>query len=417
MSNLKLFCILFFIFHAFPNPVYALSPNSRVPNLEQLTADEFEYLLERYLNVHENEEFGFKVIDKGSVSHRGKTYKYTQTRRPFDTPYYFRAGDVFVINSEFIPSKESPDYQAFHSLMAGYDKVIFLAEVKSGLGAKDKGWTWYQYYSFEEGRYYLPLVIAMIIGMQAIEDQIKDHPFIDIGSRNGLLGNIALKLGASEAILIENDVFHFDEEGLVKFAHFGSWRVADQFGVTDTDDLIDVNLKINSTVNHSQVYKCSFSEVPELHLPEGSVASFNFPKFGEDYFQDDLPPDLPRGGSLFSIDLFTRMTSHLRKGSLIRDVLTKIKGLAYVLAGGGDSSEYDVKPFEEKITRLPLSIDEKVDILAHEAESKAGWRDQKTGKWRSETKMEQTFARTYILKSCKKSDAGKLFPSPVHTGT
>jgi hypothetical protein len=286
------------------------------------------------------DEFEAKLIDifdlneanlvKGRVHLGDETYAYTMTRAHlgFHEPVYFRAGDIFVMNPTAIDwASVTGNKEAMEEALSQYSKIIQLKEYPSEDGRG--GWTLYSNDAMFGGRSqcYLPNVIGILIAMQNMKDQIKGNPFVDLGSRNGLLANAALMLGASEAILIDNDI----PTPRISRSSF------ERYHLSASDNLIDINLKINGTQDRATICTDNFSEIPNLKL-KNAVLAYNFPDFGYEYYnaKESELYELQKLAELgTSVKDEFKQFEKTKRESLIRDIMDKFRNLKWIIASGG----------------------------------------------------------------------------------
>lgn len=309
----------------------------------ELSADDFENALIDFLY------FNPRAMIQGKANYQGHEYSYTLgTSASFlNGVPYFRAGDYFVINAR-LPSAaasirgsaqwyrgEPQDpveiaQREFETLLSRYPKIIWSDETS-------EGWDSYNY-RVTENQFAAETVSAMI-ALQAQQQDIKDKPFVDIGSRNGFLGILALQLGASEAVLIENDPVNLPP---------GHKYTLKSFGSPEAGDLISLNLMLNHQTSKARIIYSGFHEVvdttPYLQTPN---IAFNLPNFGIDY---SIVPNSKRRNA----NLQTRP-------SMLADVMEKIPTANLIFAGGGvvnDREDFNqnsqVKSLRKKAQELGL---------------------------------------------------------------
>ena len=336
-----------------------------------LNADEFENKLIAMFGLDQEPEWYRKsgsedknrFIKKNTTQIKGVKYKYTMTCRGDKHPLYFRAGDWFVINPEVLTEAESAGKnEDLNKLLAQYDKYVYFAETNAKYG-----WPAYGYQNHSttkeeddycasmgfEGEvpyYVLPNAIQMILAMQLSENEIRGKTVVEIGSRNALAGLIALKMGASRAILIEKEIPKAikDNNCATEESRFWiSWVLANKLGLTKEEfeygpdrNLIEVNLKINGFEEKAEIFEGNFAEAPSIDDRDIFVI-YDLPMFGVPYENDyldekELKSYIKRWGDnreellKKSRQLFVK---GVKRESILADILEKYPNTRWVISG------------------------------------------------------------------------------------
>ncbi|MDD4956949.1 MAG: hypothetical protein PHQ61_04800 [Candidatus Omnitrophica bacterium] len=297
------------------------APDMETGRERRITPDMFEDALESIFVPEPGTVF------RGETMVGGHNYKYSMTSydRAIGEPVYFRAGDIFVINPNALTAAISLGKEKeFEALLKKYPMHVFLSENDDG-----EGWRNYSHKvigresgAFVDQLSLLPSVIGILLVVQSERGEITGRTFVDIGSRNGLLANAALKLGAARAVLIENNV------PAVRPAL--PERIARMSGITKEDDILDMNVKLNGMSGKAEIFREDLGNVPAQTMA-GAVLCYDFPDAGFDY--TDSGED---------------------KTSLIADIANKFPEPAMIIAGGGRNKEKeDLKKEAVRIGFVP----------------------------------------------------------------
>jgi|GEM_PF-6652389 len=318
------------------------SPRAEVRSL--ISADEFE---KRLINF-----FGMYAGYRNKVELNGHQYPYTFSNRVYSlgtfTPY-FRAGDIFVLNSELLfVARAQKNESEFEALLQSYPSYILLEEEDIR-----EGWRGYTHQdlfisdwkSSSPGPYYpLPWTAGVLIGMQEIRKQIQGNPFVDVGSRNGLFAIAAVKiLGASEAYAIEK-----------KIPEVSVWdRKREKYPkLSKKENLIHMNGVINQVSEKIKILPIPVQEVARQKLNKG-VLVYNLPDYG---LGDNLKKK--------------------KSKSLLAQVISKFPSFEWIIASGG--MEDDENSLIQEAKKQSLQNYGKVPILNL---SKGDWMEDVPDRW------------------------------------
>ena len=320
-----------------------------------MSADEFEKGLIDIFDLEDHH------IQQGSVRCQGRDYAYTMFQTDLQRyswqrgPVYFRAGDIFVLNATIDPWAKvdfnSKDYDSeewrrrndrkereLQQLLKRFPKVIKLYESTADHG--NGGWIPYTSGTGISGRvFWLPHTIGVLIAMQANHNVIRGHTFIDAFSRNGLMANAAFILGASDAVVIENDYQEVD----ASYLHYLIKGVK----FPEKTDLIRANLIINGNLDKSKVHYKTIRQVPEDKF-ENAVLAYSGQDFGFDYMEasqtdranarKQVPIETLRWEGWLSVTPQGKKIMVTERSSLLRDIREKFKGVRWIIASGGTES-------------------------------------------------------------------------------
>ncbi|MBF0386793.1 MAG: hypothetical protein HQL20_02940 [Candidatus Omnitrophica bacterium] len=296
-----------------------------------ITAEDFETRLRQILAIKKD---GTRsgVVDIGP-----RRFKYTMSTK-YQSPIYFRAGDIFVVNDEDLRGRagwlNSKRVAALASLLKKYPKVIRLHET---MASPTGGWN--SYVQGGTSPNYIENTIGVLILMQSIQEDISGKTVIDLGSRNALIANAGFLLGAQKVVLVENDV-----QNVRLLPGEGKQYGLDGF---DSIDLMRLNLLINgNSARELEIFERGLAEVPQADR-RGAVLIFNFPDYGYGYqkasatktynqYLEQLRKGQGRSfGALGVAVMGSSMKKTARPRSLLRDSLKVFGKSGILIAGGG----------------------------------------------------------------------------------
>ncbi|MBF0216146.1 MAG: iron-containing alcohol dehydrogenase [Candidatus Omnitrophica bacterium] len=313
-----------------------------------ITPDEFENALLVIFGVEEDQ------ITRGTARYLEEEYPYTmfQSENNNKGPVYFRAGEIFAVNYGLKPWDENEKAMGKGSggkmpgmrrkelldrLLARYPYAIRMFEEATKYG--EGGWWPYTYHPrTPEGYYYLAGAVGQLIALQANREIIRGRTYIDALSRNGIMANAALLLGAKDVVVIENDRQDIDTKNVSS--------PADSTVLPATMDLIGLNLALNGNGNKARVYYASVRHITEETFNE-AVLSYSLRHFAMGYYDastteiveamrsdpkfffGDWVPESERGKGLLAS----------KRESLIKDIREKFSGIRWIIASGGSEPD------------------------------------------------------------------------------
>ncbi|MCM8796900.1 MAG: GNAT family N-acetyltransferase [Candidatus Omnitrophica bacterium] len=254
---------------------------------KHLTGDEFEKKLVKLLRIKARcLHKGFLKIGEINYPYTAFGYEENLFSPLYATLLYFRAGDIFVINAQvFMIPKRKPKKEKLKQLINEYPLSIVLGEEPTA-----EGWGAYVFEDIFSGNHhnvFVP-VIQNLIAMQHIRDAIKDRPFFDVGSRNGLYAITAAKLGASRVYLIEKKNVPWGKTGL-QLDYLKELMGAESVAATSDNNLMEANLALNGIgSDRFEIHPQDFRKLasPLLQGAEAATVIYNLPSYGIDVEKD-----------------------------------------------------------------------------------------------------------------------------------